>query len=254
MPAPDLALYRITGVPLITSGDDLAGILAECLQGMDLALRPGDILAVAQKIVSKAEGRMVDLATVTPSADAIALAAETGKDPRVIELVLNESRRIVRKRPGVLITEHRLGHVMANAGIDRSNVTGDEHTVLLLPEDPDRSAQTLRQGLRALTGHAPGVLVTDSFGRPWRMGTTGVAIGCAGVAVLEDLRGHRDLFERELQVAETATADALAAAAGVLMGEGADSVPAVLIRGLPPTAADQPASAVLRPPAEDLFR
>ena len=254
MPAPDLALYRIAGIPLITPGDDLARILSGCLQHMALALQPGDILAVAQKIVSKAEGRIVNLATVKPSDAAIELATETGKDPRVVELILNESRRIVRKSPGILITEHRLGHVMANAGIDRSNVAGDEDTVLLLPEDPDRSAQTLRQRLRELAGIAPGVIVTDSFGRPWRMGTTGVAIGCAGVAVLEDLRGHRDLFERELQVAETATADALAAAAGILMGEGADRCPAVLIRGLPPAATDQPASAVLRPPAEDLFR
>jgi coenzyme F420-0:L-glutamate ligase/coenzyme F420-1:gamma-L-glutamate ligase len=158
----------------------------------------------------------------------------------------------VRTRPGLIIVEHRLGIILANGGIDRSNVAGDEDTALLLPQDPDASARTLRDALRKASGSAPGVLIVDSVGRPWRLGTTGVPIGAAGVTVLEDLRGQPDLFDREMQVAEIAPADSVAAAAVLLMGEGAEGTPVVLVRGLPP-APDQPTAAVLRASHEDLF-
>ncbi len=250
----DLSLYRLPGLPLVATGDDLAAIIAAGVDDAGLQMLPGDIVVLAQKIVSKAEGRIVDLGTVKPSAEARQLAAETDKDPRAVELILRESTAVIRKRPGVLIVEHRLGIILANAGIDRSNVAGDEDIVLLLPEDPDASARKLRAGLEALTGVAPGVIISDSVGRPWRLGTTGVAIGCAAVPVIEDLRGTEDLFGRPMQVAETAPADALATAAGLLIGEGAEATPAVLIRGLSPSTSRQPAAAVLRPVDEDLFR
>lgn len=254
MSTPDLALYRLGGIPLIRRGDDLATIVLDAIATAGLSLQPGDLLAVAQKIVSKAEGQAVDLATIVPGAAARELAAETAKDPRVVELILRESRRVVRKRPGLIIVEHRLGLILANAGIDHSNVAGNEDEVLLLPAAPDASANSLRAAVAQQTGISPGVLIVDSIGRPWRLGTTGVAIGAAGVPVLEDLRGQRDLFAREMQVAETAPADSLAAAAVLLMGEGAEGTPVILLRGLPAPTADQSASDVLRPAGEDLFR
>jgi coenzyme F420-0:L-glutamate ligase/coenzyme F420-1:gamma-L-glutamate ligase len=253
MTKPDLAFYRLDSVPLIERGDDLAAIILAALRDAELSLQPGDILAVAQKIVSKAEGRRVRLADVAPSAQAQALAAETAKDPRMVELILRESRRVVRTRPGLLIVEHRLGIILANAGIDRSNVAGDEDTVLLLPQDPDASAHGLRAALEDASGVAPGIMIVDSIGRPWRLGTTGVPVGVAGVTVLQDLRGQPDLFGREMQVAEVAPADSLAAAAVLLMGEGAEGTPVVLLRGLA-AAPDQPLAAVLRPSHEDLFQ
>lgn len=254
MSTPDLALFRLGGIPLIRRGDDLAAVILEALANAGLRLQPGDVLAVAQKIVSKAEGRSIDLRSIEPEDAARRLAVETDKDPRMVELILRESRRVVRKRPGLIIVEHRLGLILANAGIDRSNVAGNEDAVLLLPEDPDASACQLRQALAERTDVAPGVLVVDSIGRPWRLGTTGVAIGVAGVSVLEDLRGDRDLFARELQVAEIAPADSIASAAVLLMGEGAEGTPAVLVRGLKAPATEQPAAAVLRPADEDLFQ
>lgn len=254
MGSPDLAFFRLGGIPLVASGDDLAGIVLASLADAGMRLQQGDVLAIAQKIVSKAEGRSVHLATVEPSAAATRLANETDKDPRMVELILRDSKRVVRKRPGLIIVEHRLGVILANAGIDRSNVTGDEDDVLLLPADPDASARKLRDTLAERTGVAPGVLVVDSIGRPWRLGTTGVAIGAAGVTVVADLRGTEDLFGRPMQVAEIAPADSIAAAAVLLMGEGAEGTPVVLIRGWPATADGQPATAVLRAPDEDLFQ
>jgi len=200
MGSPDLAFFRLGGIPLIARGDDLAGIILAAIADAGLSLQPGDVLAVAQKIMSKAEGRSVSLGTVEPSDPARRLAAETDKDPRMVELILRESSRVVRSRPGLIIVQHRLGLILANAGIDRSNVTGDEDDVLLLPEDPDASARQLRDAVAEGTGIAPGVLVVDSIGRPWRLGTTGVAIGAVGVAIVEDLRGTRDLFARPMQV------------------------------------------------------
>lgn len=254
MGSPDLAFFRLGGLPLIAHGDDLAGIMLAALADAGLTLQQGDVLAVAQKIISKAEGRSVNLGRVEPSDQARRLGEETDKDPRMVELILRESSHVVRSRPGLIIVQHRLGVILANAGIDRSNVTGNEDDVLLLPEDPDASARALRDGIAERTGIAPGVLIVDSIGRPWRLGTTGVAIGAVGVAVVEDLRGTRDLFARPMQVAEVAPADSIASAAVLLMGEGAEGTPVVLVRGLAPAAEDQPAAAVLRAPHEDLFQ
>lgn len=251
---PALSLYVVPAVPLIEPGTDLAPTIADGIERAGLEPRAGDIIAIAQKIVSKADGRLIDLNTVTPSARALELADQADKDPRVVEVILSESRRVVRHRPGVIIVEHRLGLILANAGIDRSNVGAGDDVVLLLPEDPDRSARQLRQRLEAHFKARLGVLITDSLGRPWRMGTTGVAIGCAGVPVLEDLRGKQDLFGRTLEVSEVATADSIAAACGLLMGEGAEGSPAILVRGLDAGTSAQSATDVLRPSDEDLFR
>ena len=242
-------LLAIPGLPLVKAGDDLASLLAKAMAG-ELAPRVGDVLVLAQKIVSKAEGRMVDLASVTPSPRAIALAAEVLKDPRLVELILSESVRIVRSRPNVLIVEHRLGFVMANAGIDQSNVAPQDgvERALLLPRDPDASAAALsaRLGLP--------VLIIDSFGRAWRKGTTGIAIGAAGLPSLIDMRGQTDMFGRILQVTMPAFGDELAAAASLVMGQADEARPAVLVRGLSWKAPNLPASELIRSSAEDLFR
>lgn len=254
MPAPALSVFRIPDLPRIEPGADLAAEIVAAVRKANLEPRPGDIFAIAQKVVSKAEGRIVDLHDITPSPDAVELAKRADKDPRLVELILNESRRVVRHVPGIIIVEHRLGIVLANAGIDRSNVEGDEDVVLLLPENPDASAAKLKQALENQFAVRLGVVITDSVGRPWRLGTTGIAIGCAGVTALDDLRGQRDLFGRVLQVAEVATADCVAGAAGLVMGEGAEGTPVVLIRGIDAGDSDQNAAALLRPERENLFR
>jgi coenzyme F420-0:L-glutamate ligase/coenzyme F420-1:gamma-L-glutamate ligase len=254
MPAPALSVFPVPGLPQIRAGADLASIIVGAARENDLQPADDDIFAVAQKIVSKSEDCVADLGQISPSPEAIELAEKTDKDPRMVELILRESNRVVRYGPGVLIVEHRTGIVLANAGIDRSNVGDGEDTVLLLPEDADISARKLRAALQAAFGVRLGVIVTDSLGRPWRLGTTGVAIGCAGVRALNDMRGQRDLFGRVLQVAEVATADCVAGAAGLIMGEGAESVPVVLVRGLRVEDSVQNAKAILRPAEEDLFR
>ena len=251
-----VTMTGLAGVPLVQPGDDLGGIAAAAFATNGLAPEEGDVLVVAQKIVSKAEGRYVDVATVRPSERAIALAAELDKDPRFVEVVLSESKRVVRHRPGLLIVEHRLGFVMANAGIDHSNIgveAGSER-VLLLPVDPDGSAHALRQYLIGAFGVGLGVIISDSFGRPWRKGTVGVAIGASGLPALVDLRGHPDLFGRKLLVTETGFADEVAAAAGLLMGQADEAVPMVLVRGLAWSAPDRPAGFLIRPAEHDLFR
>lgn len=257
MPDPALALFVLPDIPLVCAGDDLAVIIVTAVRKMGITPRSGDIFAVAQKIVSKAEGRTVSLHDVEVSPRARVLAEKTHKDPRAVQLILDESCRVVRERPGVIIAEHRLGLVLANAGIDRSNVAGDEDTVLLLPENPDTSAAVLRTALEAAFDVRVGVIITDSFGRPWRLGTTGVAIGCAGVTALDDRRGMRDMFGRTMQVAEVAVADGIAAAAGLLMGEGDERSPIVLIRYARNAGTgdrEQTAADVIRPGHEDLFR
>ena len=259
MPAPSLSIYPVPGLPQIRPGTDLAAVISAAVREAGLEPRNGDIFVVAQKIISKAEDRAIDLRNVTASPSATALAKRTDKDARVVELILQESNRVVRESPGVIIVEHRLGIVLANAGIDRSNVTGDENIVLLLPEDPDASATRLKTGLESHLGARLGVLITDSIGRPWRLGTTGIAIGCAGIIALQDLRGSTDLFGRVLQVAEVATADCLASAAGLIMGEGAEGIPVALISGSgvvdrASEEAVQNAKTLLRPIEEDLFR
>lgn len=255
-PLARLELIAVPGLPLIAAGDDLPGLIEGALAGAGTALAAGDIVVIAQKIVSKAEGRRVRLADVEPSAEALALAGEVGKDPRLVELILTESRRVVRKRPGVLIVEHRLGLVMANAGIDQSNIGGEETepAALLLPLDPDASAARLAEGLSARAGVRIGVVINDSFGRPWRQGTVGVAIGAAGLASIVDRRGDPDLFGRTLRVTVIAHADEIAAAASLLMGQSDEGRPAVVVRGLAPAGPEAPARALIRPAAEDLFR
>jgi coenzyme F420-0:L-glutamate ligase/coenzyme F420-1:gamma-L-glutamate ligase len=252
----EVSLTALSGIKLVEPGDDLAAITIAALQDNGVAPKDGDVLVVAQKIVSKAEGCYVDIATVQPSERAIALAAEVDKDPRFVEVVLSQSKRVVRHRPGLLIVEHRLGFVMANAGIDHSNVAAQSggERVLLLPLDPDGSAQALRRHLLAVFGIGIGVIISDSFGRPWRKGTVGVALGAAGLPAFVDLRGHPDLFGRELLVTETGYADEIAAAAGLLMGQADEAIPMVLVRGLAWSAPDQPAAALVRPAEHDLFR
>jgi coenzyme F420-0:L-glutamate ligase/coenzyme F420-1:gamma-L-glutamate ligase len=251
-----LELIAVTGLPLVQPGDDLVRLLAQGLDDARMGLREGDVLVFAQKVVSKAEGRFVDLKQVVPSPRAQALAREVAKDARLVEVILSESRRIVRSRRDVLITEHRLGHVMANAGVDQSNVAGaaSGEFALLLPQDPDASAQHLCVALSRHFGCTLGVVINDSFGRPWRRGSVGVAIGCAGVAALCDLRGRPDLFGRSLRVTEVGRADEIAAAASLLMGQADEGLPVVVVRGLAPPDEEMPATALIRPAAEDLFR
>ena len=250
-----LCLIRIPGLPEIRKGEDLAKSIVAAARKAGLRFEAGDVLVVAQKIVSKAEGLVVSLGKVIPSAKAQALAAQLKKDPRAIELVLRESRRILRS-DRVLITETHHGFVCANAGVDHSNVAPEDggERVLLLPIDPDGSADKLRRHLIGVFGVAIGVIISDSFGRPWRKGTVGVALGADGLPAFVDLRGRPDLFGRELLVTETGFADEIAAAAGLLMGQADEAIPMVLVRGLAWSAPDQPAAALVRPAEHDLFR
>ena len=255
MASAALTLHALPGVPEIEPGCDLAGMLLRAAAIAGLEFADGDVLVVAQKVVSKAEGRYLDLLDVQPGAEAVALAALTGKDPRFVEAVLRESRGVVRAARHVLITRHRLGFVMANAGIDRSNLPRDGgDRVLLLPRDPDASARALREAIARLSGVAVGVVVSDSFGRPWRVGTTNVALGVAGLPAVVDQRGGKDRHGRTLETTQVALADAVAAAAGIAMGEAAESTPAVRVRGLHWSAAEGDGQALIRPEAEDLFQ
>jgi coenzyme F420-0:L-glutamate ligase/coenzyme F420-1:gamma-L-glutamate ligase len=249
-----LELFALPGLPMVRAGDDLPALILAGLDRAGHVLRDRDVVVIAQKIVSKAEGRTVDLADVRPSAEAIRLAREVGKDPRVVEVVLSESAKVVRSRPNLMIMQHRLGFVMANAGIDQSNVAEpDGHQrVLLLPLDPDGSAEAIRS---RLARHADvGVVISDSFGRPWRRGTAGVAIGSAGIPSLIDLRGQPDLFGRKLEVSIIGFADEIAAAASLLQGQAAEAQPVVVVRGLTWQAPSVPVADVIRPPEEDLFQ
>jgi coenzyme F420-0:L-glutamate ligase / coenzyme F420-1:gamma-L-glutamate ligase len=253
-----VSVLALPGIPLIAPGDDLPGIILKALQTAGLELRDGDVVCVAQKIVSKAEGRLVPLARVTPGPEAVALARDTDKDPRLVQLVLDESTEVVRKKPGVLIVRHRLGLVGAHAGIDQSNIEHGEGVegeyALLLPVDPDGSARRLRHALEQASGRRLGVVVTDSSNRPWRLGTIGAAIGCSGIRALDDQRGGNDLFGRELKVTLINRADSLATMATLVMGETTERTPVALIRGLPPDDADETAQSVIRPLEEDMFR
>jgi coenzyme F420-0:L-glutamate ligase/coenzyme F420-1:gamma-L-glutamate ligase len=256
MKASPVTLLPLYGIKLIEPGDDLGAMTVDAFAANEVVPENGDVLVVAQKIVSKSEGRYVDVATVRPSSHAIALAAEVDKDPRFVEVVLSESKRVVRHRPGLLIVEHRLGFVMANAGIDHSNVPAEDGSerVLLLPGDPDGSARALREHLVGAFGARIAVIITDSFGRAWRKGTVGVALGAAGLPALIDMRGRPDLFGRALQVTETGFADEIAAAAGLVMGQADEALPMVLVRGLGWTAPELPAACLIRPAEHDLFR
>lgn len=256
MAATTVSLIAVPGVPLIRPGDDLAAILIAAIAAADLALRERDVLVLAQKIVSKAEGRYVDLADVSPSPRARRLAEETGKDPRLVEIILGESDEIVRYRRDILIAAHRLGFVMANAGVDQSNIehpSGDGR-VLLLPRDPDGTCAQLRQRLEAHFGVALAVLINDSFGRAWRLGTIGTAIGVAGLPGLLDLRGQPDRTGRLLQATDVGVADELAAAASLLMGQAAEGRPVIHVRGFPYARRKGSAAEIVRPKDQDLFR
>ena len=252
-----LSIKSVPGLPEVQPGDDLAALIAEAMRQARLKLRAGDVLVIAQKVVSKAEGRIVELATVEPRPEAVRLAGEVDKDPRLIELILRESTEVLRTVPGVIVVEHNLGLVMANAGIDQSNLRpGDDHGyALLLPEDPDASAAAIRDALAAESGIDDlAVVVNDSVGRAWRLGTVGLAIGVAGMTALWDLRGERDLFRRELLVSESGIADQVASAAQIVQGEGAEGTPVVRVRGLRELGPPQTARALLRPRNQDLFR
>jgi coenzyme F420-0:L-glutamate ligase/coenzyme F420-1:gamma-L-glutamate ligase len=251
-----LTITPLQGIPQVRPGDDLPAILIAAMERNCIAPQPHDILVVAQKIVSKAEGRYLDLATVEPSSRAMELAAVTGKDARLVEAILSQSAEILRAAPHVLIAVTRHGFVMANAGVDQSNVEAgdDRQRVLLLPERPDDSARRITERLDAHFATDIGVIVSDSAGRAWRLGTVGLAIGAAGVPSLWDRRGERDLAGRPLEATEVGFADAVAAAAALAMGEAAEARPAALVRGLQWTAEPRPAAALARPKAQDLFR
>ncbi len=255
--SPDaLSFIAVDGMPEVTRGMALAPLIAAAFERQGLAARDEDVLLVCQKIVSKSEGRCVDLDAIEVSPRARELASRCGKDARLVELILRESTEVVRCAPQVLIVRHRLGLVMANAGVDQSNVPDSESSALLLPEDPDGSALALRAALSRLLGAAPAVVITDTFGRPWRQGVCGTAIGASGIVTLLDRRGEDDRFGRKLKVTQTPVADQLACAATLVMGEGAEGRPVVLARGVPAAWRRESARAadVLRPIAEDLFR
>jgi coenzyme F420-0:L-glutamate ligase / coenzyme F420-1:gamma-L-glutamate ligase len=254
-PTP-VTFFALPGIPLVEPGDDLAAILAKALIESEVGLHDRDVLVVAQKIVSKAEGRYVRLDDVKPSERAVEIARRTGKDERRVEVILSESDEIVKLGPQLVIAAHKLGFVMANAGIDESNVSQEDgaERVLLLPRDPDGSAAELKRKLDAMFGVSAAVIINDSFGRPWRNGVVGVALGAAGLPSLIDKRGQPDLFGRELRVTEIAVADELASAASLMMGQTAEALPAVLARGLRFEAPARPAAALVRERERDLFR
>jgi coenzyme F420-0:L-glutamate ligase/coenzyme F420-1:gamma-L-glutamate ligase len=253
-----LILTGLTDIPLVQPGDDLPAILLAAVKRAGLRLEDGDILVLAQKIVSKSEGRLVALSQITPSPEARELAEKTEKDPRFVELVLRESQSVIRCRPGTLIVLHRLGFVCANAGIDHSNVLGPsgdpEEWVLLLPENPDASAARIRQALETACGVHLGVMIIDSHGRAWRLGIVGVAIGLSGLPGLVDMRGKQDLFGYHLRVTTIAAADELAAGASLVMGQAAERVPAVHVHGFPYPLREAALQELIRPAEQDLFR
>jgi coenzyme F420-0:L-glutamate ligase/coenzyme F420-1:gamma-L-glutamate ligase len=251
-----MSLTALADIPLVRPGDDLVAIMLEALQQSNIVLDSGDVLVIAQKIVSKAENRYVDLRDINPSQRACVLATEVEKDPRLVEVILSESSEVVRHRPGVLVVAHRLGFVLANAGVDGSNVdqVSGSKRVLLLPCDPDGTCAKIQSQLKKCTGAVVGVIINDSHGRAWRNGTVGVALGVAGVPAVLDLRGGPDLYHVPLEVTQVGLADEIAAAASVLMGQGAEGQPIVHVRGLPYPLRASAVAELLRPKSEDLFR
>lgn len=252
-----LTLTPLLNFPLIRQDDNLADILVKSLQETKIELHDNDIIVLAQKIVSKSEGRMVNLATVTPSQHAIELAQKADKDPRVMELMLQESNEVLRIRIGTIIVEHKLGFVCANAGIDHSNVMSGGNTedyVLLLPEDPDQSARNIREKIKQTTGKTIGVMIIDSHGRAWRNGTVGICIGLSGLPAIVDERGWKDLFGYALKITIVGVADELAAAASLVMGQAAEGIPAVHVRGFPYPLGEGSLKDLIRPREQDMFR
>ena len=257
---PQFRVIGLLGIGMIERGDDLVAVIVQALEQNGLTLEHGDVVCVAQKIISKAEGCLVSLNDVEPTEQATVLAEATHKDPRMVQLILDESSEVMRHKPNVLVVRHNLGFVGAHAGIDQSNVDhSDGEMALLLPKDPDASAAALRDALQQHYGADLGVIITDSHNRAWRMGTIGSAIGCAGVTVLDDSRGGEDIYGRTLQATLVSRADALAGAATLMMGETTEKLPVVILRGLPPeqTLSDDPnqtAQLINRPLDEDMFR
>lgn len=253
-----LVFSPIPAIPLIHPGDDLPAILIEKMAAAGMMLQDGDILVLAQKIVSKSENRLVNLNEVTPSPRAIELGGIAEKDPRLVELMLRESRSVLRVRPGTVIVEHKAGFVCANAGIDHSNVEGPygkaEDWVLLLPENADESAARIRSSIESQTGAKLGVMIIDSHGRAWRVGTVGVSIGFSGMPGLVDLRGHQDMFGYTLRVTQVAAADELAGSASLVMGQADERVPAVHVRGFPFPLREGKFEELHRPLELDMFR
>ncbi|MFN8481922.1 MAG: coenzyme F420-0:L-glutamate ligase [Anaerolineae bacterium] len=251
-----LTLTAVPNLPVIQPGDDLGALVVASLAEADWPLADGDVVVVAQKVISKVENRLARLDKVQPGEEAQALAGRIGKDPRLVQLVLNEAREVVRTGPGLLIVEQRNGLICANAGIDRSNIqqAGEGEWVALLPLDPDLSARRLRDRLVDLTGKRVAVIITDTHGRPWRDGASGIAIGVAGIAPLQDRRGERDLFGYELQHTIVGLADQAASAASLLQGQAAEGQPVVVVRGLAYEAREASAAEILRPRERDLFR
>ncbi|MGR8947533.1 MAG: coenzyme F420-0:L-glutamate ligase [Gammaproteobacteria bacterium] len=248
-------MHVVPNIPMVRSGDHLGDIITTAIDDARLDLEEGDVIVIAQKIVSKAEGRLITLTDIEPSAEARALAAETEKDPALCQLIIDESAEILRKKPGVIIVRHKLGHVGANAGIDQSNIEHDEgDAALLLPQRPDESARALHEFLSNHFDCHIGVIIADSMNRPWRMGTLGAAIGCAGVQVLDDLRGGEDMYGRELKVSMVNIADSITAAACLLMGETTEGRPVVLVKGLAKVDDGSSAADIMRPVEDDLFR
>ncbi len=252
--APSLVAHAIPGIPLIEAGDDIVDIIVSKAMAAGLEFRGGDALVVASKIVAKADGRFVELESVCASAAARQLAAETGKDPRLVELILQESLRVSRKRRGVLVTEHRLGFISANAGVDQSNIKGGDEAALLLPLEPDRTAAEIRAAIRQKLDIDVAVVISDTHGRAFRVGNVGVAIGVAGLPSVRDLRGSRDLYGRVLEVTQLAYADLVASAAHLLCGEADEGLPAVLLRGLDLRGPHGRAADMIRAAEHDLYR
>lgn len=249
-----ISLSTLDNFPLVHPGDDLADLICTALKNSSEALQTGDVLVLAQKIISKAEGRYRKLSEIVPSEEAQELAKETDKDPRLVQAILDESTEVVRKRKGVLIVRHKRGWVMAQAGIDQSNIEGgDGEQILLLPDDPDASALALKEQLEKRLGISLAVVIADSFGRPFRNGTTGIAIGAAGLTSFIDKRGDVDLFGRQLMVSTIAHADEIASAASLLMGQADEGTPVAVVKGLPQSD-HSPASDLIRPIEDDMFR
>ena len=252
-----LTIEAIEGIQAIQSGDHIGEIIVNGIKRNNLIIENHDVIVIAQKIISKSENRLISLSTINPSQEAIKIAKKADKDPRIVELILQESRSIIRISNGVIIVEHKLGHILANAGIDRSNIESDktDEKVLLLPENTDQSAQTIRSYLSKKINVNVGVLITDSMGRAWRLGTTGHALGSSGIKTLIDLRQKAvDLFQRELQTTCIAWADQLAAAAMLVMGESNEGIPVVIIKGINTHSETDTINDLIRPKNEDLFR
>jgi len=257
-----LTFTGIENIPMIEPGDDLVAIICGAVATSGETLQDDDVVVIAQKVVSKAEDRYLDLATITPSERAVELGLEVDKDPRKVQAILNESNEVVRKREGVLIVEHKLGFIQANAGIDQSNIpdrgADEDMMCLLLPKDPDGSARAIMEGIETRLGCRVGVIINDSLGRAWRNGTLGLAIGVAGMTSLEDHIGGRDLYGRELKVTQVAAADEMAAGASLVMGQTTEKTPVVVVRGFEPVEPEDPGlrgvRPLIRPKEMDLFR